>query len=218
MGWFTRFTRFGDAHLVFSQENPNSCGIACVMMCVFKINKLRPGAQAVHSEQAIYNAYSQASGASYDGSAYTYTNHLATVLNRLNCGTWTQQNVGGNVAQTIIDSVGTQIVGLGAALPGLGQIVNTLRSGYPIIVLVDWNTAGAHFVVVDTINNAAGNLYASVCDPWDGDVHITPIAAGEPFRYTGAPVPFSWEIGEPRYNYSSGASSGAAGGWVVRRL
>jgi hypothetical protein len=54
MAWFSRFTRFGDMHLVYGQEANMSCGIASVMMCVFKINKLNPGATSVTVEQDIY--------------------------------------------------------------------------------------------------------------------------------------------------------------------
>lgn len=212
MGWFTRFTRFGDAHIVFSQEGDNACGIACTMMCVFKITKLTPGVTSVYTEQQIYAAYSAASGAAYDGSAYTYTNHLATVLNGLSCGTWEQANVGPNgVADAIIDSVGTDIV-------GAGPIVNSLHRSWPIIVLVGWDGGkGAHFVVVDTVNSVLGNTYASVCDPWDGDVHITPFSSGQPFHYTGEASPFSWSIGPgPEHSYAL-PSTGAGGGWIVRR-
>ena len=97
MAWFTRFTRFGDDHLVYAQEADNYCGIACVMMCVFKINKLRPGATAVTQEQEIYRVYdrhfqrmapAQRNGTPYDGSIYTYAGILAATLNDLNCGTW----------------------------------------------------------------------------------------------------------------------------------
>jgi hypothetical protein len=210
MGWFTRFTRFGDVHIVFSQEGDNACGIACVTMCVFKINKFRPGATAVHRERDIYTRYSAVSHATYDGSAYTFTNHLASVLNQLGCGSWEQANVGENgVAEAIIRSVGVDLV-------GAGLVANAAHRSWPIIVLVSWNNAGAHFVVVDTINQLGGTMYASVCDPWDGDVHITEITAGQAFNYTGAPSPFSWSIGSPEHSYAS-SMSGAALGWVVRR-
>ena len=65
MAWFTRLTRFGDAHLVYGQEANMSCGIASVMMCVFKVNKLKPGAASVTVEKDIYQKYSQALGSAY---------------------------------------------------------------------------------------------------------------------------------------------------------
>jgi hypothetical protein len=210
MAWFTRFTRFGDAHLVYAQEAENSCGIACVLMTVFKINKFTLGRPAVHAERRIYDVYGAAAGATYDGSAYTYANHLATTLCQLDVGTWTAENIGANaVSQAIMDHVGVQTV-------GAGPLVNALVPGAPMITLVGWGTGGAHFVVVDTVNRFAGRLYASVCDPWDGDVHITPFAAGAPFHYVGAASPFSWDLGGTRHEYST-PSVGNSNGWVIRR-
>ncbi len=209
MAWFSRFTRFGDMHLVYAQENENSCGIACVMMVVFKVNKIRLGAQSVYAEKEIYKVYSDVSGSNYDGSAYSYATLLADSLNKLNVGQWVAKAVP-DVSQTIIDNVGTDIVGAGA-------LFNSIRRGYPVIVLVGWDSNGAHFVVVDTVNNFAGSLYASVCDPWDGNVHITPFDAGTAFRYHGAPVPFSFDLGGSRHDYT-GDSPGSANGWVIHRI
>lgn len=48
--WFTRFTRFGDTHLVFGQEQGISCGLACVIMAAYKINKLTPSVKAMYDE------------------------------------------------------------------------------------------------------------------------------------------------------------------------
>ena len=126
MGWFTRFSRFGDFHLVYGQEAQNSCGIASVMMCVFKVNKLKPGKKAVHVETEVYKAYdkhlagsSVDDGYVYDGSVYTYAGLLADTLNDLNVGKWEAKNVGTTaVAQTIVDSVGKEYVGaLGIDVP-----------------------------------------------------------------------------------------------------
>lgn len=209
MGWFTRFTRFGDAHLVFGQEAENSCGIACVRMCVFKVNKIEPGKTALQTEQQIYKVYSQASGRNYDGSTYTFANILADTLNKLNCGTWAADFVGAaGVSDAIIASVGTDIVGLGPA-------INSFRRGYPIIVLVGWGRGGAHFVVVDTVNSFFGSLYASVCDPWDGDVHITSFKPGQAFNYIASSNPSSWSIGS-HHEYKQQAA-GQTNGWIVRR-
>ncbi|WLD12902.1 hypothetical protein [Planctellipticum variicoloris] len=221
MAWFSRFTRFGDIHLVYAQEAENSCGIACVMMTVFKINKLVPGAAALHKETEIYDVYGAVSGAAYDGSAYSYATHLASVLNRLRVGTWEAAFIGAtNVSQAIIDSVGIDTPGqsllAGVAAPA-AYVANQLRQRIPIIVLVGWNAGGAHFVVVDVVNNTPFGMYASVCDPWDGNVHITQFQAGASFNYIGAPVPMSWDLGGTRHDYSS-TSAGAPNGWVVRRI
>lgn len=220
MAWFTRFTRFGDSHIVYAQEEENSCGIASVMMVVFKINKLRPGRQAIHREEEIYRVYDRhwqraypgrRGGTPYDGSIYTYASVLASTLNDLNCGRWEARNLGeGNVAQAIVDSVGTDIV-------GTSPIVNALTRGTPIILLTKWWVGGGHFVVVDTVNNFLGTLYASVCDPWDGNVHITRFETGQPFHYEASTPRFSWDAGGTRHEYAGSAGS-TVRGWVVRRV
>jgi len=58
-------------------------------------------------------------------------------------------------------------------------------------------------------------MYATVCDPWDGNVHVTEIKTGQPFKYRGAPVPMSWDLGGTRHEY--GNKTGAPDGWMVYR-
>lgn len=205
MTWFTRFTRFGEMHMVYSQENSNSCGIACVRMVVFKVNKLRPHALALRSEQSIDADYARVSGAPYDGSGYSNATLLFKLLNQFTSDTWVAEYAGPAViGQKLIDSVGVN------GTPGAS-------TGAPVIVLVGWSAGGAHFVVVDSINEVRGQHYASVCDPWDGNVHVTAFAPGQPFNYTGAPVPWSWSFGGPEHTYDGGPSSGAGNGWIIRK-
>jgi len=209
MAWFVRFTRFGDAHLVYAQEKGCSCGIACVMMTVFKVNKLTPGVRALHSEKEIYKVYSRVSHTHYEGNAYSYANFLASTLNRLRVGKWKAEDVGNyHVAKRIVGSVGES---------SIGPVVSYSKKHSPIIVLVGWKKGGAHFVVIDSVVSFMGGLYASVCDPWDGDVHITPVHLGKHFTYVGAEVPWSWDIGGTRHDYST-KKSGGGNGWVVRRV
>lgn len=222
MAWFTRFTRFGDTHAVYAQEEDNSCGIACVMMTVFKINKIVPGKKALHVEKKIYDVYSEVSGSTYDGTGYSFCTELAKTLNKLNVGTWEGRNIGSNnVSQAIIDSTGIDAAGVAlvqAAVNPAAYVVNQLRTRTPIIVLVDWNKGGAHFVVVDQVNQMpTGTLYASVCDPWDGDVHVTEFQRNAAFTYHGAPVPLSWDLGGRKHNYDT-PQTGSPGGWVVRKI
>jgi hypothetical protein len=172
MAWFSRVTRFGDVHLVYGQEANMSCGIASVMMCVFKINKLKPGADAVTVEKDIYKKYESASGGQYKANKVgTAPQHLVTVLNGLNCGSWKWDKVAANDApKRIIDVVGVS---------GLGPVVNV----NPLIIGIDWEVKGAHWVVVDTVRMAFGTHYATVCDPWDTNVHIQSMTVGSPFVY-----------------------------------
>ena len=209
MAWFTRFTRFGDAHLVYAQEQQNSCGIACVMMTAFKINKLTPGIKALYAETEIYQVYSRVSHATYNGSAYTYANYLASSLNQLRVGQWKAEDVGTTgVTGAILGAVGTV---------SPGPVVDLPDGHYPIIVLVGWNAGGAHFVVVDTVVSFLGSNYASVCDPWDGDVHVTTITSNQTFNYVGTAVPWSWDLGGTRHDYTA-PTPGGGNGWIVHRI
>lgn len=212
MAWFTRLTRFGDIHSVYAQEAEDSCGIACVMMCVFKINKLSPTRTASYLESQIDDIYGKVSGTHYDGTSYTYTNYLADTLNKLNCGKWESINVGAaGVSAAIIKSVGIDVV-------GAGPVINYLHRNWPIIVLVNWTVGGGgHFVVVDTVNDFFGALYASVCDPWDGDVHITRFKEGSPLAYEGRHQPLSWDTGGKKHDYTP-SNAGTTKGWIVRRV
>ena len=89
MAWFSRFTRFGDMHLVYGQEANMSCGIASVMMCVFKINKLRPDRKALTLEKNITKKYETKLGSKYDSEKVgTYPQHLATILGEFTKTSW----------------------------------------------------------------------------------------------------------------------------------
>ena len=183
MAWFTRYTRFGDMHLVYGQERGMSCGLASVTMLVFKVNKLTPGREALKTEKEITDVFNRVAGRTYDASGGTYPEELVRVLNALAVGTWTNAYLtGAAVTQKLIDHVGV------TAAPG--PIVNV----DPMIVGVDWSTSGAHWVVVDTIRSFMGRTYATVCDPWDGDVHVTRIEAGRPFDYVAGRVSGSWDL------------------------
>jgi hypothetical protein len=201
MAWFSRFTRFGDMHLVFGQEANMSCGIASVMMCVFKINKLSPWNQAIHVNTDIYKAYSTASGGQYKPETRgTHPNHLVTVLNSLKCGRWTWSNVSAAAAsKKIIDLVGV------TPAPGPTLTVN------PIIIGVDWDSGGAHWAVVDTVRGVMGWTYATICDPWDANVHIQAIDASKPFVYKADEGGFAVDFGGEHKGQTSPYKPGARG-------
>jgi hypothetical protein len=181
-------------------------------MCVYKVNKLSPFNQSTYLEKQIYTVYGQTAGEDYDGSSYTYAEYLADTLNKLNCGTWQATNVGPHgVANAIVKSVGMDIA-------GGDPVINTLARGWPIIILTKWTRdGGGHFVVVDTVNNFMGSLFASVCDPWDGDVHIVPFRSGSVFHYVGRHQPLSFDNGGKKHNYH-GESAGNMNGWIVQRV
>jgi hypothetical protein len=173
MAWFTRFTRYLDVHLVYGQEANQSCGIASVMMCIFKINKLKPGKTALTIETDIRKRYEAYYGQANDFENWgTYPQHLASILNEFTSGGWAWHTVPVNdVPQRIIDYVGVT--------DGIGPTLDVT----PVILGVDWDLGGAHWVVCDTIRESWGSQYATICDPWDTNVHFQKMQAGTPFVY-----------------------------------
>jgi hypothetical protein len=173
MAWFTRFTRFGDMHFVYGQERNMNCGPACVLMCVLKINKLTPH-QAAYLEDQVRKSYNKTTGESDSGDkAGTGPQGLVAVLNSLKCGMWTSEKLVPPAApEKIIGAVGVSSAFSG---PIIG--VN------PVIVAMDWDSGGAHWVVVDTVRALNGQHYATICDPWDANVHVEQLVVGKPFVY-----------------------------------
>jgi hypothetical protein len=181
-----------------------SCGIASVMMCAFKINKIAPGKTAVHVEKDIYKKYQAASGNPYNSTVAESTGtgpwNLVAVLNQLNCGSWTWDKVAPNKASTkIIDTVGVTT--------GFGPTVNV----NPIIVGVDWDRGGAHWVVIDTVREFLGSHYATVCDPWDTNVHVQKLKKGDPFVYEAGQAGFAVDFWGSHKGQSSPYASSKRG-------
>lgn len=202
MAWFTRFSRFGDMHLVFGQEQGMTCGPSSALMCYTKINKLSPGAALYNSTQRIKDLYQQWLGAPYDGStAGTFPAGLVYALNRLSCGTWTQSTVSASdAADRIISLVGTT--------GGFGPTVTV----NPIIVGVDWDgTTASHWVCIDTVRTFMGSHYATVCDPWDAGLHVQSITPGQNFIYNAAQT-IDFDFWGTHYEYS-GTSRGRVLNW-----
>lgn len=183
MAWFTRFTRFGDMHYVYGQERGMSCGLASSTMLVFKVNKLTPGVRAMRDEDQIIDTYQKVTGHAYDIAHGTFPEDLVKVLNALTKKKWRNDYLTGAAAtQAIIDNVGVT--------PAPGPTMNVT----PIIIGVNWQGGGAHWLVIDTVRKFGGKLYATVCDPWDGDVHVTPISVGKTFEYVAKPDKTSWSL------------------------
>lgn len=204
MAWFTRFTRFGDMHFVYGQEHDMTCGLASVLMCVMKINKIAPGRTALRYESEVIRLYSSWLGQAYTGDQVgTYPQGLVSVLNQLNCGRWTSQQLSPTAAaQKIIDTVGSE--------SGLGPTVEV----NPVIIGVNWDgSTASHWVVIDTVRSFLGRQYATVCDPWDADVHVTAIQGGSEFVYDAHPV-ISFDVWGQRKSYS-GDSIGRIRSWPM---
>jgi hypothetical protein len=212
MTWFTRITRFGDVHMVYSQENANSCGIACVRMVIFKTNKLKPTLKSTYTESALDKAYGKITHTNYNGSTYSDSMELVKLLNQYTSASWRVDYVGdAGISDVIMGSVKP------SALPVtlVGQAASMVCD--PVIVLVGWESGARHFVVIDTVHQINGANYASVCDPWDGDVHITKFTPGQPFSYTATQSPFSWSTSKSEHSYKAEPSQGAGNGWIIRK-
>jgi hypothetical protein len=192
MGWFLRFDRFGDSHLVFSQEQGMSCGLACCKMVVFKMNKLRPGKDALTTEKQIETIYRKHDNCDV-GKDGSLEGPLTKTLNELGAGNWAYQPA--SPAQI----PGLLVKYIKADTIGAGPLVNSITRGYPVILGVCWKKGG-HFVVVDTISKfpLADTHYASICDPGDGNVHIQSFDLKSAFSYTPSKVKYSFNAwGEP---------------------
>ena len=174
MAWFSRFTRFGDVHAVYGQELDNSCIIASAIMCVFKINKLRPDASSLKTTQDVISKYKKIEGNKAHDFAVSGGDPklIARVLNTMNCGTWK----GDWVSAKDVSKIVHEKVGL---TKGIGPSVDVS----PVIAGVGWSGGGGHAVVIDTVRSWNEKLYETVCDPWDADVHITGFDPATAFSY-----------------------------------
>jgi hypothetical protein len=205
MSWFSRVTRFGDVHMVFGQERSISCGVACIIMAAFKINKLTPGVQAAFSEADILAKAQTLFGPNPLGSAGLNNPQMVQLLNAPEFGmsNWRLDTLPPS-------QVGTKIITQVGVTSGLGPTLTCK----PVIVGVDWIGGGGHWVLVDTVRTFIGRRYATVCDPWDANVHVTSVASGAPFNYTGqkeAGIDF-WGT---HYDYTNPSVGGALLGDII---
>lgn len=210
MAWFVRFTRFGQAHMCYAQEQSDSCGIASGIMVNFKLKAGAVGAgtivgalfpslgaltgkllggdansTAVKAEQEVYKLV----GAGYTGKTGTTGTQVANILTKLKLGTWRG-----------LDTCDSKIIGT--------QILICYRNGWPTIIGNSWYTSathkklagGGHWVVVDTVNKFSGKLYASICDPLTGNVHVTEFTPGQDFLYDPSNA-IGWEAPLDDYKF-----------------
>lgn len=207
MAWFTRFSRFGDMHFVFGQEQDMLCGPSSALMCYTKINKLAPSSQLYGTTQKSQDLYAKWLGASYDGSKEgTWPEGLVYALNQMNCGRWAKHNYAPNDAAQAI----AHFVGVGGAF---GPTVDVR----PVIVGVNWDgSTASHWVCIDTVRSAFGSLYATVCDPWDAGLHVQSMSYGKPFVYEASQT-LGIDLGGTHYTYSQ-PSTGRVRDWPVIHL
>jgi hypothetical protein len=217
MAWFSRFTRFGQAHMCYAQEKSDSCGIASSIMVNFKLKAGSIGrgsfatalfpslggitgkllgddskSATVLAEKQVYALVSSV----YNGTTGTTGQQVAALLNALNIGTW-----------RAVDPAPTNQIA--------AQVVACYKNGWPTIIGNSWfkgpshvqKSVGGHWVVADTLNRMGGTLYASICDPITGNVHVTEFTVGQDFIYDPS-NPIGWEAPLDDYKaYADGYKS-----------
>jgi len=183
--WFLRIDRFADVHLVAAQNKDQSCGLASIKMVIFKVNKLRPQS-AFAVERDIERRYKKLAGEKVHDfdAAGSSPSVMVKVLNSFGIGNWAIDRPPVNqVGTKVAKYVGTDQFGLG--ITG----VNAIRRGYPVILACYWKDGKGgfkkgHALVVDTVTQVPIlGTYATICDPWDADIHFEKIEAGKPFTY-----------------------------------
>lgn len=199
MAWFIRIDRFSDSHLCFAQEATDSCGLACVKMIMFKLNKLRPGHAAITTEKWVESVYKQYDPTVVDvGSEGIDLECMVDALNALKIGTWKYAAPPNqDIPALLIQKLAPDIVGRGP--------INSVLRGCPIILGVHWGTGGGHAILLDTINKLpfVDAYWGCVCDPGDGDVHVIRIETGQQLTYKGERGKWSFNVwGEPPQNYA----------------
>lgn len=176
MAWFTRFTRFGDVHSCFGQENRMTCGLACALMAAYKVNKFSPGANPPIDEETVLEICDAMFGAG------TVLDHgltgisLVQVLNHPDL-----QMPGWTIAPSLgPDTVCNELIHRVGVDYGFGPSLNC----NPVILLVQWShNQKCHWVCIDSVRSVLGLNYATLCDPLDAGIHIVPVSQGEPFSY-----------------------------------
>jgi hypothetical protein len=128
---------------------------------------------------------------------------LTNVLNDLGIGTWKYARPAAHeIPDFLLEKLQPDVLGLGP--------VNTMLRGYPIVLDVDWGGMWKHVVVLDTITKVplTNAWWLSICDPADGDVHISRMERGKPISYEGRRVTWSMNFGsDPTHDYPAGKTA-----------
>jgi hypothetical protein len=220
--WYVRLTRYASVHMVYAQMAQNSCGIACMMMVNFKMKKGLMAAglgasaavsvvpvigsflgatlatsaidYAVKTEKEVYREYTKVTGTPYDGSAYSDMDMFPAVLRNLGLGNWVTEDAAGGAA----------------GFPAAAK--QHVAKGAPVIGCVEWNANSRHFVVIDEFHGDS----ACVCDPWDGQLHVTKMTDGGAVTYNAGERVIGWSIGGQKHSYPAG-ETGTFKAWITRR-
>ena len=66
---------------------------------------------------------------------------------------------------------------------GVRGMLGPAISVKPAMVGITWSDGSGHWVVIDTVRKVFGDLVATVCDPWDTNVHMQDFTRGGVFAY-----------------------------------
>ena len=230
MSWFSRIDRFGSGHMVRSQDQDMSCGMASIVMVNFKMKKGLmfagmaagaalstvpvPGASylgqtlsrsafdyAVASEQEEIDLYDNASGSVTDfDQDGSDPDFYPQVLADLGLGDWESVDVGE---------------------AGLAQaVIDATDDGSPVIVACMWNGGGGHALCIDETHSFFSTRYLCVCDPWDGELRLITCRPGSTVQYDGNYRPISTHaiFGGHTHDYDpTQNNTGKFDGRIVRR-
>jgi hypothetical protein len=224
--WFVRIDRYGSVHLVRSQDQENSCGMASLCMVNFKMKKYLmaaglaagaavqsvpiPGASwlgyqlgraavrdAVRSEASVRAMYARHAGSAHDFNTSGANPALyPAILRDLGLGNWERVNVGPN---------------------GVAQAaIDACAGGKCCMLGVSWPDGSGHAVVCDEVHTVFGPTLC-ICDPWDGELRLVDATIGSPVTYNASYSPLSFSLGGERRAYSPG-SVGVFNGGITRRV
>ncbi len=178
-----------------------------MIMAAFKINKIAPGTKALFSEADILAKATAMFGPNPLGTAGFNNPQILQMLNHADL-----KMTGWNFKRLAKPDVPDKIIQEVGVTSGFGVVISVK----PMIVGIDWKGGGGHWVVVDTVRTFMGKKYATVCDPWDANLHIVPLKKNQTFSYTGKSVVGVDFWGE-RYNYDTPSEGGAFLGDVLWR-
>lgn len=190
--WFVRVDRYASVHLVRSQDQDNSCGMASLCMVNFKMKKYLmaaglsagaavqsipiPGANwlgyqlgqaavrdAVRSEASVRAVYEKHKGLAHDfDTSGAIPSFYPLILKDLGLGNSERVNVG---------------------QAGLAQAaIDACAGGKCCMLGVSWSDGSGHAVVCDEVHTAFGPTLC-ICDPWDGERRLVSATVGSPVTY-----------------------------------
>jgi len=230
MAWFSRFDRYGSAHMVRSQDtvmaggtdSSNSCGISSIMMVNFKVKMhlllrgLAAGAGVQASPVGTFVGGQLADGIA---AAQATEPEIYQIYTDVTGSPYD----GASYSDCTYFPTVLQRLGLGSweTVWINGSMFDAIKAatddGYPCIALCHWTGGGGHFCCIDETHTFISNTI-SVCDPWDGEQRIVSAPSGGTIPYDPSGFVFSTGafFGGNRHTYDS-AAPGAFDGWITRK-